>query len=70
MNRMVLAIPCLRGTLTEAGIRTALTAVSHSDLRAWEEESVPETMEQFRRRAFSNADSRRPEWVPNVWAPT
>jgi len=47
-NRIVLTVPCLCGTATEAAVAEALKNVTHRDLERWTKENVPETQQQAR----------------------
>lgn len=56
-NRIVLATPCLCGTLDEATIDRALRTVSHQDLERWEAKEVGETQHRRRRLAFAGLNA-------------
>lgn len=56
-NRIILATPCLCGTLDEAAVDRALREISHQDLERWEENAVGETQHRKRRAAFSESDA-------------
>jgi hypothetical protein len=64
MNKMLLVLPSLCGSLDAGSVECALNQVSHQDLQAWIRENVPETMRQFRNRNFDNL--QRGEWVPET----
>ena len=56
-NRIILATPCLCGTLDEAAVDRALREISHQDLERWEAKKVGETQHRKRRAAFAELDA-------------
>jgi hypothetical protein len=53
-NKLILLIPVLVGTLTEAEIVEALSCIKIKELKAWEDEHIGSTQLKERRRCFGN----------------
>lgn len=53
MNRSVLLIPALCGKVNDQVITQALSNVSHQDLKEWENENIPYTMQKKRHEFFN-----------------
>ena len=54
MNRSVLLIPALCGKINDQMITQALSNVSHQDLKEWENDNIPYTLQKKKRRQFFN----------------
>ena len=54
MNRSVLLIPALCGNLNNEVIVQALSCVSQCDLKEWENENIPYTVQKKRQNFFNN----------------
>jgi hypothetical protein len=52
MNRSVLLIPVLCGTLQEATISTVLGLTPHAELQKWEQQNIPYTLRKKRQEFF------------------
>lgn len=55
MNRSVLLIPALCGKLNDQMITQALSDVSHRDLKEWENDNIPYTLQKKRRQFFNQS---------------
>ncbi len=58
MNRTVLLIPALCGTLTDTAVTQALRQASQSDVKAWEKKYIPYTVRKKRHAFFNGGDSQ------------
>jgi len=58
MNRTVLLIPALCGTLTDSTVTPSLRRVSLADIEAWEKEYIPYTVRKKRHAFFNGSDSQ------------
>jgi endonuclease YncB( thermonuclease family) len=59
MNRTMLLIPALRGSLDEIAITQALNQARHRDLNMWEQENIPYTVRKKRQAFFSDIESQK-----------
>jgi hypothetical protein len=60
LNKSILLIPCLCGTLTQDLVAEALTTVRVQDVTTWVSENVGETMQSKRRRALPHSQPPKP----------
>jgi len=58
MNRTVLLIPALCGTLTDTTVTQSLRRASQADIEAWEKEYIPYTVRKKRHAFFNESDSQ------------
>ena len=54
MNRSVLLIPLLCGTLDKEKLSTILKNTKHKELKEWEEENIPYSVRKQRMKFFNN----------------
>ena len=60
LNKSILLVPCLCGTLTQDLVAEALTTVRVQDVTTWVSENVGETMQSKRRRELPRAQPPKP----------
>ncbi len=60
LNTSILLIPCMCGELTQDLVAEALTTVRVQDVTTWVSETVGETMQSVRRRAFPRPQLQKP----------
>ena len=60
LNKSILLIPCMCGELTQDLVAEALTTVRVQDVTTWVSETVGETMQSVRRRAFPRPSPQKP----------
>jgi hypothetical protein len=61
LHTSILVLPCLCGELTQDLVAEALTTVRVQDVTTWVAETVGETMQSVRRRAFPRSPPHKPE---------
>jgi len=60
LKKSVLLLPCMCGELTPNLVAEALTTVRVKDVTTWIAETVGETMQSVRRRAFPRSQPQKP----------